>query len=68
MQYIFINNSLETFTIDGSGAIATHVASVRAAARRDGVEPLVITTSVRGARSLDEGPTHPVRPVPRLPH
>lgn len=67
MQYVFVNNALETFTADGSGAIATHVAAVRQAAQRDGVLPLVITRADRVRRPLDEGPRLDVRAAPQLP-
>lgn len=66
MQYIFVNNSLESFTADRSGAIATHIASVRAAAQRAGTEPLVLTIRREGDTALDAAPTHCLRPVPQL--
>jgi glycosyltransferase involved in cell wall biosynthesis len=67
VQYIFVNNTLETYTIDGSGAIATHIASVRDAAHKDGLDPLVLTRRHDSRPALDSGPTVSLRPVPKLP-
>ena len=47
-----INNSDETYTRGGSGAIATVIAEVRAAAARDGVE-VGLLTSRQGGEPLD---------------
>ena len=43
MNLAFINNSAETFTPTQSGAIATHIWECCRAARRSGIEPLVIS-------------------------
>ncbi len=67
MDYFFVNNTLETYTIDGSGAIATHISAVRAAAVLAGVHPVVITRGDRTRRPLDAGPTRVVSGLPRLP-
>lgn len=64
MEYVFLNNSLETFTLNGSGAIATHVSAVRIAAGRQGVAPLVITRADHTRPPLDDGPRLDVTPAP----
>jgi glycosyltransferase involved in cell wall biosynthesis len=67
VDYVFVNNSLETYTADASGAIATHVASVRAAAERAGTLVCVLTRALPGHPPLDEGPTIEIGPDLRLP-
>jgi glycosyltransferase involved in cell wall biosynthesis len=67
VDYVFVNNSLETYTADASGAIATHIASVRAAAGRGGTSARVLTRSLPDHPALDDGPTIEIGPDLRLP-